>query len=174
VKQTMTQQRLSTLALFLTLASCAHVTVQRFTPQLLSTTVPQAAHGSTAASVRPARSAVPQTFRKPPQEHTQATVSVLNADESKELALAINSPVRIMNGALIRVDILGPPTGAQVQLRAGDSLVPLTPAGNTQWQAVLRYVDSSNPPNRHPTLAFVITHDGKQTTASFPIVVLHQ
>jgi hypothetical protein len=84
------------------------------------------------------------------------------------------APLSVMNGTQIRVELQAPAGVGMASVVAGDSAAQMLPGPDGKLQAMLRYVDSSNPPNPHPTVSVTVVRAGQSVTEQFPVLVLHE
>lgn len=102
-----------------------------------------------------------------------ATLRVTDLDGGAEASGSQSKALPIVNGSQLRISLTGNSvTSATVE--AGDSSAVLEPTGEGQWTAVIRYVDTSNPPVENPVLEVKMQTSAGQRTFRIPVLELHQ
>jgi hypothetical protein len=102
-----------------------------------------------------------------------ATLRVTDLDGGAEATGTQTGALPIVNGSRLRIALSGGNI-VSANVDAGDSSEALEPAGEGRWTAIVRYVDSSNPPVTDPVLQVTMRTKTGQRTFRIPVEELHQ
>jgi hypothetical protein len=129
--------------------------------------------GHQSFSTAPAASEyLPQTHAGPKGAAT-AMLRITDLDGGAEATGTRTGTLPIVNGSRLRIALSGGNI-VSANVDAGDSSAALEPTGEGQWAAVVRYVDSSNPPVTDPVLQVTMRTKTGQRTFRIPVEELHQ
>lgn len=162
------------IALF-ALAACSHASVGSSAPG-----TPKGLPPLTTRVARPenvtARGAVAasgQAGQLPGVAPAELSVTDLDAPvPATHLLQAGGLPIAIVNGSRLSVNLTAPGIDRATIVAASRSQ-SLVAAGDGTWRATVRYVDTSNPPSRHPLLRLILDRRGADEIEAFPLVVAH-
>lgn len=102
-----------------------------------------------------------------------ATLRVTDLDGGAEAIGTQDHALPIVNGSRLRISLTGDNV-VSAAVEAGDSSASLEPAGEGKWTAVIRYVDSSNPPVQDPVLEVKMQTSTGKRVFRIPVAELHQ
>jgi hypothetical protein len=102
-----------------------------------------------------------------------ATLRVTDLDGGVEATDAQSKALPLVNGSRLRVSLRGNSVRSAA-VEAGDNSAALEPTGEGQWTAVIRFVDSSNPPVQNPVLEVKMQTNAGQRVLRIPVLELHQ
>jgi hypothetical protein len=103
----------------------------------------------------------------------RTTLRVTDLDGDVEASGTQDRALPIVNGSRLRISLTGDNV-LSAAVEAGDSSARLEPAGDGRWTAVIRYLDSSNPPAQNPFLEVQMQTSAGGRAFRIPVTELHQ
>jgi hypothetical protein len=100
-------------------------------------------------------------------------LNVTDLESGAEAGGTQSGPLTIVNGSRLRIALSGTNV-LSAHVEAGDSSATLQPTGEGQWSAIVRYIDSSNPPQKDPVLQVTLRTKAGERTLRVPIMEVHQ
>lgn len=101
------------------------------------------------------------------------SLRVIDLDGGAQASGIQSRVLPVVNGSRLRIALSGESVKSAT-VEAGDTSAALEPAGEGQWTAVVRFVDSSNPPVQNPLLEVKMQTSAGERTFRIPILELHQ